>query len=280
MSTRRGYVLDVRGIASAYFCGDVPLVLDFGERAAHVGPINLAVADVLPLEFAVRAIELEVLQVHFDDARAERADPVLRIAVEDDVADVEIGLQPRGVELVDVARELERAEEELVPDLFDRDDDLELARQRQQPLFDDTLRTLPRLPVGGGGIDDRRHEQDGIGAPERGIAQRGLHARNAALHDLRVIARERGLPVSHVHDGVDAQSRLFRCLVNLRGHLGLRDRLHLDAVEARLASDLEALGEGHLLGKHRNQHGLADCLVRGCTLVFRGFVPFVVERIH
>jgi len=64
--------------------------------------------------------------VHPVDALAERPDPVLGPAVLDDVADVEVGLQPRALELVDVARELQRAEEEVVPDLLDGDDDLEL----------------------------------------------------------------------------------------------------------------------------------------------------------
>ena len=43
------------------------------------------------------------------------------IAVLDDVADVEVGPDPGAVELVDVAGELDRAEEELVPDLLDGD---------------------------------------------------------------------------------------------------------------------------------------------------------------
>ena len=45
----------------------------------------------------------------------ERANPVLRIAVEHDVADVEPCFDPRAVELVDVRNHFERAQQELVP---------------------------------------------------------------------------------------------------------------------------------------------------------------------
>ena len=125
-------------------------------------------------------IEVEVLEVHLGDAGPERADPVLRVAVEHDVADVEVRLQPWRVELVDVAGELQRAQEELVPDLLDGDDHLQLARQRQQPLSNHALRTRPRVLVRRRRVDDGRHQQHGIGAPQRRVAQRRLHAGDAA----------------------------------------------------------------------------------------------------
>src|SRR5262245_37223510 len=112
-------------------------------------PVDVSLTEVLPREPSVRAIELKVLQVHFDDARAERADPVLRIAVEDNVADVEVRLQPRRIELVDVPGEFDRAQEELVPHLLDGDDDFEILRHREQALPGDPLRTSPRIAVRG-----------------------------------------------------------------------------------------------------------------------------------
>src|SRR5262245_32671927 len=105
-----GEVPEIRRVAAGDLGRHIALVADVGKGAAHLDPVDVAVAEIAPGEAAVRPIELEVLEVDLRDARAKRADPVLRVAVEDDVADVEVGLQPRRVELVDVARELERAE--------------------------------------------------------------------------------------------------------------------------------------------------------------------------
>src|SRR5204862_3043924 len=128
-------------------------IADVGKRAMHRQPVDVAVADVPPGEAAVRTIELEVFQMDLDDAPGERANPILRVAVEDDVADVEVGLQPWRIEFVDVARELERTEEELVPDFLDGDDHLQLLRAWQQSTADHVLRSRPRVAVRRGRID-------------------------------------------------------------------------------------------------------------------------------
>ena len=138
-------------------------------------PVDVALADVAPREPAVRTIELEVLQVNLRDAGAERPDPVLREAVEHHVADVEVGLEPGRVELVDVAGELHGAQEEFVPDLLDRDDHLQLARHRQQALANHALRSRQASRYEVVGVDDGRDQQDGVGAPQRRVAQRGFH---------------------------------------------------------------------------------------------------------
>src|SRR5438094_10198983 len=114
----RHHVLEVGGVAAVDLGGHPAVVADGVEGPAHLYPVDVALAQVLPGEAAARAVELEVLEVHLGDARAQRAHPVLGIAVEDDIADVEVGLDPGRRELVHVARELDRAEQELVPDLL------------------------------------------------------------------------------------------------------------------------------------------------------------------
>src|SRR5262249_9820134 len=132
-------VREIRRVSGGHLCRDVPAVMDVVERAPDFGPVDGSLADPLPREFAVRPGEVEVLQVHLEDAVGERADPVLRERIEDDVPHVEVRLDPGGVELVDVTRELQRAEEELVPDLLDRDRDFQVTRDRHQALADDAL---------------------------------------------------------------------------------------------------------------------------------------------
>ena len=65
--------------------------------------------------------KLVILHVNALDPRPERQDPILRIAVLHHVADIEMRLQPRAVELVDERAHFERAEQELVPDVFRRE---------------------------------------------------------------------------------------------------------------------------------------------------------------
>ena len=141
----------------------------------------------------------------------------MREGVQHDVADVEVRAHPRGLELVDVPCELERAEQEFVPHLFDGDDDFLVARHRQQPLADDALRSRPRVAVRRAGVDDGRNEEDGIGSPQRGVAQRGFHPLDAAVHHIGVLAGQRQPPVIHVHHRVNAKPRLLRRLPDLGG---------------------------------------------------------------
>ena len=81
-----------------------------------------------------------------EDSLAQLADPFLGIAELDDVADVEVSADPRALELVDVAGKLERAEQELVPDLFDRDLDAVLLGVGDQ-LADVLLRALVGVAI-------------------------------------------------------------------------------------------------------------------------------------
>src|SRR6266545_1655137 len=136
-------VLQIGGVTAPGRSGQLgrhpAVVADVGEGLADLDPVDVAFAEVLPRELSARPVELEVLQVDLRDARSERAHPVLRVPIEDDVPHVEVGLDPGRGHLVHVTRELDGAQEELVPDLLDRDDHLEVGGEGQQPLADDLL---------------------------------------------------------------------------------------------------------------------------------------------
>src|SRR4029453_14683578 len=119
-------------IAALDFSRRPPGKPDLRQRTMHSLPVDIAFADILPVESSPRAIHLEVLEVQTDDAGAERANPVLRIAIQHHVADVEIRPQVLRLEIIDVADELERAEKELVPDLLDRNRHLEAGSYLEQ----------------------------------------------------------------------------------------------------------------------------------------------------
>src|SRR3990170_7433940 len=50
-------------VSTVHFCRDESAVLHFGQRAAHLRPVDVPLADVLPRELSVLAIEVEVLEV-------------------------------------------------------------------------------------------------------------------------------------------------------------------------------------------------------------------------
>jgi len=77
----------------------------FVQGLADFGPVDVAFEQVGPLV----ALTLEVLEVDADDPLAERANPVLRVPEQDDVADIEVRLEPGTLELIDVAGEFQRA---------------------------------------------------------------------------------------------------------------------------------------------------------------------------
>src|SRR6185295_5477017 len=90
-------IFQVRCVAGGDFGREEATIPGVVEGAPDLEPIDVAVAEVGPGEAAVRPIEVKVLEVDLRDAGAERANPVLRIAVEHDVAHVEIGFQPRRI---------------------------------------------------------------------------------------------------------------------------------------------------------------------------------------
>src|SRR2546425_351106 len=82
-------------------------VADFRESFAHGRPVHVTVTKIDPGVSIFLA--LEVFEVNLDDALAEGANPVLRKSVKHHVADVEPSLNPRALELADVAGHFERS---------------------------------------------------------------------------------------------------------------------------------------------------------------------------
>ena len=143
-------------IAVADLGGDPALVADVDQRLAHGRPVDLALA-----ELVVEPLRLGVfLDVDLEDPLAQLADPLLGVAELDDVADVEIGTDRGTAELVDVAGELDGAQEELVPDLLDGDLDPGLLGVGDE-LADVLLRPRVGVAVGDLLVDDGRDDQDG-----------------------------------------------------------------------------------------------------------------------
>ena len=206
--------------------------------------------------------EREILDVQFHDALAQGANPILRISVDRDIADIEIGADPRGLELVDVAREFERAEKKLVPDLLDPDDDLVLLRQGDERA-DMALAALPGLRVGHLGGDHGGDEQHGVRAPELGVLKARAHAREALFDHGRIGRRERAAPVLGVHDGVDREPGLSRGGKDLLGGGGIGSGGAFDLFEAGVAGDLKTVEDRHRGGEHVELDGLFNREARG-----------------
>src|SRR3989441_2196255 len=124
------HVSEVGLVAPFEFGNGAPRVADFTKSLTHGLPIHVAVTEVHPLVSILLA--LEVLQVHFDDALPQRANPVLRIAVEHHIPDVEPRLDPWTLEFLDVRGHLQRTQQKLVPNLFDGNHNFQFFRERQQ----------------------------------------------------------------------------------------------------------------------------------------------------
>src|SRR4051812_13422103 len=108
--------------------------------------------------------------MQFDDAAAQRANPVLRISVQRYVPDIEVSSNMRALEVVYVSGEFEWAEQELVPNFFYRDDYVEFLRQGQQ-LPNASLRTRVSVRVRCAGIHNGRNDQHRVRTPEMCIAK-------------------------------------------------------------------------------------------------------------
>src|SRR2546423_1501153 len=97
--------------------GNELVVPDRLERRADLCPRHVALKRVAESR-AVADVGFEVLNVHLLDAAAKDAYPLIGISIEQNVAGVEVGADERAADLVQVAGELERAEQKLVPDVL------------------------------------------------------------------------------------------------------------------------------------------------------------------
>src|SRR5207237_10114379 len=119
-------VAEIRFVAGLEFDSGAACVTDFRERLAHRGPVHVAITKIHPGVAAFLA--LEIFEMRLDDALAELANPVLRVAVKHDVAHVKPCLDPRALEFINVLGHFERTEKELVSDFFDGNNDFQLFR--------------------------------------------------------------------------------------------------------------------------------------------------------
>src|SRR5262249_27751608 len=187
------HLAEVCLVTSRQFHRGIALISDIAKGGINGFPIDLTVAQWSP-----GGRPFEVFDVEFDYAFAQNADPVLRIPVKDHVTDVEVSPDPLAVEFINVTREFEWTEQEFVPDLFHRDDYLEFTGEWNE-LADLFLRALPGVCVAGFRIDYGRNQQNGVRAPELGVAEAGLHSGDALGDCFGVIGGQRIPPVIHVH---------------------------------------------------------------------------------
>ena len=141
----------------------------------------------------------------FVNLGAKSANPVLRVAIEHDVADIEPGTDPRAFEFGNVRGHFERAEQEFVPDLFDSNDYFQFFGERKQ-LADSLLRARPRVAIRSASVNDGRDKQDRIRAPKFFVMKRRAHAVHAFLDDGGIGRRKWIVPVGHVHDGINVDT--------------------------------------------------------------------------
>ena len=205
--------------------------------------------------------------MHFDDALPQRANPVLRIAVQQHIPNVEPCLNPRTLKFLDVRGHLQRAEQELVPDFFNGDHNSQLFGEGQQ-LANFLLRTAPGVAIRGLRINDRRHEEHGVRSPQLGVVQRRAHSRQALFHDRGITGRERILPVVHVHHRIDAHAGTVRGFLDFLGLVLVWRRQRLDRFEAYIACHFQAVRIAQLRRQHVEEHALLDW--QGCRRRRRG----------
>src|SRR5207244_2594765 len=156
-------VAEIGFIAALELDGGAAGETDLTEGLAHGAPVHVALAEVHPRVTVFLA--LEIFQMDLDDALAERANPILGIAIKHDVAHVEPGLDPLAVKLVYVGGHFEWTKQEFVPDFLDGDDDFQFFCKRNQSA-DLCLGARPGVAVGGLRIDDRGGTSSTASAPQ------------------------------------------------------------------------------------------------------------------
>ena len=173
--------------------------------------------------------------MQFLDALAQNANPLFRPAVGDDVADVEMPADPRTVEFVHITRGLQRAEQKMVPDIFDGDLHAKFFGQRDG-FADFLLRTLVGVGVGNLLVHHRRHKQNRTGAVTFGVAQRLLQTLQSLRAHFGVGVRHGFVPMRVATGAGGLEPGLLECF----HHFVLVHVAHrLDPIEARRFDHLE-----------------------------------------
>src|SRR2546423_800216 len=156
------YVPEIGFVPALQLGDDAAGIANLGEGLPHRFPVHVTIPEVHPLVSTFLAFE--VFQVNLDDALPQRANPVLRIAVKQHIPNVEPSLDPRTLKFLDVRRHLKGAQQELVPNLFDGNYDLQLFSERNQ-LVDLPLRTRPGVAIRSLRINYGGNEQHRVRTP-------------------------------------------------------------------------------------------------------------------
>src|SRR5439155_10884814 len=220
------------------FGNDAAVVADVEKGGADGPPVDVAISEIWPTVGVPTAFE--ILEMDFVDLGAKSANPILRVAVEHDVADVEPCTDPRAFEFGNVCGHVERTQQELVPDLFDGNDYFQFFGERKQ-FADLLLRARPRVAIRSAGVYDGRDQQDRIRAPKFCVMKGRAHAVHAFLDDGGIGRRKWIVPVRHVHDGINVDTGRCRGVLNLLGDAFVRSGQRLNDCEACVASEFEAV---------------------------------------
>src|SRR6266550_270577 len=249
------YITEIRFVTSFKLSHGTARIAYIGESLPHRSPIYIPVTQVHPGVPVFPAFE--IFEVNLDDAFAESMNPVLRIPIKQHVTHVEPSFYPRALRFTNVVGHLERAQEKLVPNFLDGDNNSQfLGKWNQRAnLF---LRTRPGIMVGRLRIHYRRDEQHCIRTPELGVVQRSAHSREALLHDRAVARRQWIFPMIHVHHGVDADVRRLSGFLDFLDLALVRLRWHLRDFEADVSRQFEAVADAQLCRQHFKPNTLLD----------------------
>ena len=150
------------------------MITDLVDGLHDRGPVVVALEELgieaRPLALLVRLSPAVLLDVQRRDALAQDADPLLGPSVMDQVPDIEVPAHHGALEFIDIAGGLQRAQEEIVPDVFDGNLHSQFFGQRHH---------LANLSLGAGVgvgitnrcIDDGGHQQHRRSAVSLGVAQ-------------------------------------------------------------------------------------------------------------
>ena len=181
--------LEAGGIATADFEDTPAVVIDGVESLHDCGPLHIALPefDVEPLPEAgiVAFFAAKFFDMKVENAGAEGAEPLFGPARIDDIADVEVPTDPRAPDFIEIARGLEWAEEELVPDIFHGDAALGSFGEGDG-LFDEGLGAGVGVGVRDFAIDDSGDEEEAFATEFAGFFEGEFQSVEALFADFGI----------------------------------------------------------------------------------------------
>ena len=183
---------------------------------------------------------------------------MLRPAIAQHVAHVEVPPDGGAADLLEVVAGLHGGEEEVVPDILEGDAHAQGLRERSD-LPQLGHRVPPRRAIARAGVHHRRDEENAVGPETGGLPQGEVQGLASSPAGLGVVGSEVLLPVPRVHEPLDHQPRGRRGLEDLV-LVEVGGAVELDAVEAEALEQREAVGDGwgRRLLDHPVLQGLAE----------------------